>query len=264
MAKKISDEYISQLSELLYDPDPTVEAFFIKKASLLSEHDILRLKDTASRQTSSPMIRKRLGNVIREKAIDSFIRETRDDYPDVARSLSLLDRIYLTDIDSKDYGSKYLRILDSFLPEFLSSGKTLVEQAELFNLIFFKKFSFRIVTKPKDIHDYLVYTLLDEGRGDIIALATLYTTLALACGLEVCPVPAPQGGFRLYYMEDSIPMFFVDLQQQGDICPDRQPLFRHNDKDIIRFYFMSIFSSDMRARYRISPATIIRAGVHLF
>ncbi len=266
MAKTSPDTFITSLSELIYDPDQVVEAFFLKKASLLSESDIQRLKEilAAHRRPMTPLVRKRLGLVVREKAIGSFIKETKHDYPDIPRCLSFLDRVYLPEITSADYGHKYLKLLDVFLPEFQSQNRTLVEQAEIFNYIFFKKLKLRIVTAPKGIHDYLVYTLLDEGRGDIIALATLYTTLAIACGLDVCPVPAPQGGFRLYYLEDSVPMFFVDMEQAGEIIPDRQPHFTHNDKDILRFYFMSIFSSDMRDRYKISPATVFRAGINLF
>ncbi len=265
MTSRLSENEIHAFCELMTDPDPEVEIFVRKKSALFSEREITLIDESLKNKAQSLIAIKRLNYIIRNKSITSFIKETENSYPDVPRCISLLDRMYRTDIQNAEYGKKYLNILDLFLPDFLSSdNKTLVEKAEMFNLIFFQKCKFLIIDVPKDINDYLVYSLLNEQKGDIIALATLYTALALSCGLDVCPIPVAQGGFRLYYLEDDNPLFFVDLQQEGAICPDYLPRFPHSDKDIIRFYFMSLFSSDMRARYKISPATVFKVGINLF
>ncbi len=267
MSSRFTDVDLEALYELLFDPDTVVDEYVRRKAMLLSDKDVSYITKRLGReQRRVPAYTfRRSERLVRESTISSFIRETKDDYPDVPRCLAMLDRTYLTDVLPTDYGKLYLEKLDRFLPEFISAeNKTLVEKAELFNQVFFNDCRFRIIEKPKDINDYLVYSLLKDGRGDIISLATLYTSLALSCGIDVCPVPAEQGGFRLFYIEDNVPYFFVDLQQKGTICPEKQPEFVHTDKDIIRFYFMSLFCSEMRMKYKISPATVFRAGINLF
>ncbi len=267
MANRLTDTELDALYGLLYDPDPAVDEFIHRKAMHLSDKELTavgrKLNNDGRRKPS--YTQRRYSCLVRESTISSFVRETKDDYPDVPRCLAMLDRTYLTDVHPTTYGKLYLEKLDKFLPEFIDAEKkTLVEKAELFNHIFFHQCRFKIEDHPKGIDDYLVFNLLKDGKGDIISFATLYTALALSCGLDVCPVPAEHGGFRLFYMENNIPLFFVDLQQQGTICPDRQPEFVHTDKDIIRFYFMSLYCSEMRMKYRISPATIFRAGINLF
>ncbi len=267
VAFKYSDVESDALCELLLDPDEAVDEYVRRKAMHLSDKEVVRIaKKLAIGGKNLPAYTlKRYDCLVRESTITSFVRETKDDFPDVPRCLAMLDRTYLTAVHPTEYGRLYLERLDKFLPEFLTvEKKTLVEKAEMFNHIFFRMCGFRIIDSPKDINDYLVFSLLKHGWGDIISLATLYTSLALSCGLDVCPVPAEQGGFRLFYIEDNIPLFFVDLQQQGTICPEKQPAFVHTDKDIIRFYFMSLFCSEMRMKYKISPATVFRAGINLF
>lgn len=98
-----------------------------------------------------------------------------------------------------------------------SDQRTALENARIFSHLFFHRLGFTI--RDEGMTDPLCARLpdvLEQRKGNPIAIAYLYFLLAEENGLPLYPLCFP-GGFVPAWLEDGKELFYINLQAEGDI-----------------------------------------------
>ncbi len=98
-----------------------------------------------------------------------------------------------------------------------SDERTALENAKIFGHIFFHRLGFTVrdeaMTDPSCGH---LPSVLEQKKGNPIAIAYLFFLLAEENGLPLYPLCFP-GGFVPAWLEDGKELFYINLQAEGDI-----------------------------------------------
>ena len=98
-----------------------------------------------------------------------------------------------------------------------SEQKTGVENVKILNHIFYKRFQFK-ASDPFSLNDsdLLFLNVLQNRKGNPIAISIFYILIAQACGIPIYPM-CFTGGFITVYAEGDKPLFYLNLFHEGEI-----------------------------------------------
>ena len=98
-----------------------------------------------------------------------------------------------------------------------SDQRTALENAKIFSHLFFHRLGFTIRDEAMTDPDCArLPDVLEQRKGNPIAIAYLYFLLAEENGLPLYPLCFP-GGFVPAWLEDGKELFYINLQAEGDI-----------------------------------------------
>ena len=152
-----------------------------------------------------------------EIAIERLLVLLKDPQPILSKALFLITKI----ADSSAEESIYLTVLDSLRNEIeleISEEKTPIENVEIFNFIFFRRFGFKhSEAELIKTEGALIDRVLLSRVGNPVTVTLSYFLMAGAVGLPIYPLSFP-GGFVPVYLDNSGRiLFYLNVFKQGAI-----------------------------------------------
>lgn len=152
-----------------------------------------------------------------EIAIERLLVLLKDPQPILSKALFLITKI----ADSSAEESIYLTVLDSLRNEIeleISEEKTPIENVEIFNFIFFRRFGFKhSEAQLIKTEGALIDRVLLSRVGNPVTVTLSYFLMAGAVGLPIYPLSFP-GGFVPVYLDNSGRiLFYLNVFKQGAI-----------------------------------------------
>jgi len=234
----INEELIS-IVRLLEDPDETVRSAV--NARLLEMNpsvidDLRELRSGHGELLSSEekhQVAVQIGRLDRELALKRISNLVSSDEISLPYFYSQISTLVMPELDRDLFISQINCMVSEFLKE-INERQTAVEQMEIFNHIFFHRHHFTVGPYSPDKADTaFLPSVIDSGNGNPVAILLLYFMMAREVGLDVRPVCVRHGMVPIV-MENDIPLFFIDLNQNGSLVSDSiflHSLFRGREVD---------------------------------
>jgi len=141
----------------------------------------------------------------------------KDPQPMLNKALFLITKV----ADTSAEETIYFSVLESLTNEItleISGDKTPVENIEIFNFLFFKRFGFKHSdSQLTKIGSALIDRVLLSRAGNPVTVTLSYFLLANAVGLPVYPLSFPGGFVPVYLNNDGGILFYLNIFKQGTI-----------------------------------------------
>lgn len=210
---------LEHLIALFDDPDEVVSACVDRSVMELGE-DVLDLLAARCARESDPLLRESIASHIaryntefRLKALAGLHRGPNfraSLYEGCFLAASLMDPA----VNRNDFNAR-LSVCTSEYHNEISSGRTAVEDAQIFNHIFFHRLHFTLADQElRTERCALLPQVLQSHRGNPFALSLIYFTMAEEAGLPLYPMTF-HGGFVPVWLEGSEELFCVNLLDHG-------------------------------------------------
>lgn len=216
---KLDSELIS-LASLIDDPDLVVRNAVRERLIERGEDSIEQIE-----RFFIPQLLKQdrdkyilyLEEIKAEIAIERLLVLLKDPQPILSKALFLITKI----ADSSAEESIYLTVLESLRNEIeleISEDKTPIENVEIFNFIFFRRFGFKhSEAQLIKTEGALIDRVLLSRVGNPVTVTLSYFLMAGAVGLPIYPLSFP-GGFVPVYLDNSGKiLFYLNVFKQGAI-----------------------------------------------
>ncbi len=230
------DSELLSIVSLLEDRDESVvnginERMMERGASVLSDlSEIMNEEKSISKRKD---IAEKIAYLSREFTLKALEREGSLEYPDFIKSILLINKLIITDIDCDGFND-FLQKISSIISSEIAEEKTSVEKVELFNVLFFSRFDISQSRNPdpEEITS-LIVCVLDSGYGDYVPILITYFMVALYTGMNIYPV-FYTGGIIPSYIENGKPLFYINLSLQGKIVhqDDFLKMCKSDDLDV--------------------------------
>jgi hypothetical protein len=127
----------------------------------------------------------------------------------------------LSVVNGEDLRGKYLEMIDNEVFEIISEisdQKTDVENIEIFNYLFFKRFGFTFSSPQiEDIRTINVADIIYSRKGNPIVVSILYFLYAGKSGLPVLPLSFPGGFVPVFLNPEREILFYLNVYRNGEI-----------------------------------------------
>lgn len=216
---KLDSELIS-LASLIDDPDLVVRNAVRERLIERGEDSIEQIE-----RFFIPQLLKQdrdkyilyLEEIKAEIAIERLLVLLKDPQPILSKALFLITKI----ADSSAEESIYLTVLEKLRNEIeleISEDKTPIENVEIFNFIFFRRFGFKhSEAQLIKTEGALIDRVLLSRVGNPVTVTLSYFLMAGAVGLPIYPLSFP-GGFVPVYLDNSGKiLFYLNVFKQGAI-----------------------------------------------
>lgn len=214
------DSELISLTSLMDDPDLVVRNAVMERLIERGEEAIEQIE----RFYISNMPKKErekynlyIEEVKAEVAIKKLSLLLKEPQPILNQAFFLITKIADTSAQETIYFSALENLTNEIALE-ISGDKTPVENAEIFNFLFFRRFGFKHsdsqITK---IEGALIDRVLLSRVGNPVSVTLLYFLLAGSVGLPIYPLSFP-GGFVPVYLDNSGKiLFYLNVFKQGAI-----------------------------------------------
>lgn len=158
-----------------------------------------------------------LDEVKAEIAIKKLTLLLKEPQPMLNRALFLITKIADTSTEEIIYFSTLENLAHEITLE-ISGDKTPVENVEIFNFLFFKRFGFKHTdSQLMKIESALIDRVLLSRAGNPVAVTLSYFLLAGAVGLPIYPLSFPGGFVPIYLDNNGKILFYLNIFKQGAI-----------------------------------------------
>lgn len=142
--------------------------------------------------------------------------------PLLIEGLLLVSQALDPSMDKQFYKDLVQEMSDEMLLE-LSDNRTAIENLEIFNYIFFRRFGFKhvdeSVTHPENA---IITNVISSKRGNIFTIPLCYFLLARYAGLPVYPLIVAKSFTPAYIDNDDNILFYINIYKEGVIFSDDQ------------------------------------------
>jgi len=150
-------------------------------------------------------------------AINKLAELLKDPQPMLDKALFLITKVADTSAEETLYFSALENLTNEITLE-ISGDKTPVENIEIFNFLFFKRFGFKHSdSQLTRIESSLIDRVLLSRAGNPVTVTLSYFLLANAVGLPVYPLSFPGGFVPVYLNNEGGILFYLNIFKQGTI-----------------------------------------------
>ena len=210
---------LEHLIALFDDPDEVVSAC-VDKAIMERGEEVLDIRAARYAQESDPKLRQSIESHIVKYNTEFRLKALAGLHRGPTFKASLYEGCFLAaslfdpSLSRSDFNAKLLVCTSEYHNE-ISDSRTAVEDAQIFNHIFFHRLHFTLTDQTlKTERCALLPQVLSSHRGNPFALSLIYFTMAEEAGLPLYPMTF-QGGFVPVWLEGSEELFCVNLLDHG-------------------------------------------------
>ncbi|MFA6770016.1 MAG: transglutaminase family protein [Bacteroidales bacterium] len=216
---KLDSELIS-LTSLMDDPDLVVrnavrERLIERGEDALEQIERFFIPDVPEQARERYVLY--LDDIKADIAIKTLSQLLKEPQPILNKALFLITKVADTSAQEVIYFSTLENLTNEITIE-MSGEKTPVENVEIFNFLFFKRFGFRHSNSHlTKIESALIDRVLLSRVGNPVTITLSYFLLAAAVGLPVYPLSFPGGFVPVYLDNDGKILFYLNVFKQGTI-----------------------------------------------
>lgn len=216
---KEDTELISMLY-LMGDPDVVVREAVRSKLVEIGDTAVDYLEDYISRSTGRERSNEYadfLTKVKSDIARNKLARVLKEPEPVLYLGFFYITKVADPNVDEVLFSQSLTDLVQEFSSE-LSEKKTAVENIEIFNYIFFKRYGFHHSDiRMTQLDQALVDRVLLSRGGNPVSVTLLYFLLAQAVGLPVFPLCFPGGFVPVYLDKSGEILFYLNIFKKGNI-----------------------------------------------
>ncbi len=216
---KEDTELISMLY-LMGDPDVVVREAVRSKLVEIGDTAVDYLENYISRSTGRERSNEYadfLTKVKSDIARNKLARVLKEPEPVLYLGFFYITKVADPNVDEVLFSQSLTDLVQEFSSE-LSEKKTAVENIEIFNYIFFKRYGFHHSDiRMTQLEQALVDRVLLSRGGNPVSVTLLYFLLAQAVGLPVFPLCFPGGFVPVYLDKSGEILFYLNIFKKGNI-----------------------------------------------
>lgn len=216
---KEDTELISMLY-LMGDPDVVVREAVRSKLVEIGDTAVDYLEDYISRSTGRERSNEYadfLTKVKSDIARNKLARVLKEPEPVLYLGFFYITKVADPNVDEVLFSQSLTDLVQEFSSE-LSEKKTAVENIEIFNYIFFKRYGFHHSDiRMTQLDQALVDRVLLSRGGNPVSVTLLYFLLAQAVGLPIFPLCFPGGFVPVYLDKSGEILFYLNIFKKGNI-----------------------------------------------
>lgn len=242
MPKKDPLKECEDLFVLLDDPDPVSVKYVNERVFALGEDALYRfvaMTEMLPEGAEKKRYMVRISSLCEYVTLKRLDMEISTGYPDIPESMYLITRLMNPFLSKGYFKSLYEDLGDTILAD-INDMRTAVENVEIFNFHFFKRFK----VQDRDVtHDLrsgnILVDVLKSCSGLSVMMVLIYFMVARYVGLRVFPVAYNNEGYIPGYVEKSRVLFVVNIFEQGrivDLSSDRHVYHAESDLAVLGLY----------------------------
>lgn len=220
-----TDPNLKSLLSLMDDPDSMIRDAVHKRLFDMGEEafgEMERLMPEFSDRIDPDYYLSYINNLRREYVFSKLNEYNSNPDPLLIDGLLLVSQALEPSLDRQFYKDSIQEMSDEMLLE-LSDNRTAIENLEIFNYIFFRRFGFKHVDESvTHVENALITKVIDSKRGNIFTIPLCYFLLARHTGLPVYPLIVAKSFTPAYIDNDDNILFYINIYKEGIIFSDDQ------------------------------------------